>query len=38
MGGVYTLRLPVYQLLLGVVLTAAGTLLTVREHARRLNS
>ena len=37
LGGVFTLRLPAYPLLPAVVLTAAGTLLTMQERARRLN-
>ena len=37
-GGVCTLRLPNYQLFPCVVLVTAGTLLTVRERQRRLNS
>ena len=35
LGGVCTLRLPAYPLLPGVVLAAAGTLLTLRERRRR---
>jgi uncharacterized membrane protein YoaK (UPF0700 family) len=37
LGGVCTLRLPAYPLLLVVVLASAGTLLTVRERKRRLS-
>ncbi|MGO9842279.1 MAG: hypothetical protein ACLPZF_13940 [Candidatus Acidiferrales bacterium] len=37
LGGVSTLHLPAYPLLPGVVLAAAGTMLTMRERKRRLN-
>jgi uncharacterized membrane protein YoaK (UPF0700 family) len=37
LGGVCTLRLPACPLLPGVVLAAAGTLLTMRERERRLD-
>jgi uncharacterized membrane protein YoaK (UPF0700 family) len=38
LGGVCTLGLPAFPLLPAVVLVAAGTLLTIRERQRRLNS